>query len=227
VKLKRKTKTKHWQQCFFYGRILAHNGMRGIKYCMIEPHVVRDFITEQERQLLVDWITDNHAKEYFQSANMGRVNTQWTTRYWGKEGEDQCLLVFPDVVYTIQARVKTLLNLDPTNHKIPPFKHGIAAYYYVEHAGISEHTDAIWYPQTYTVHANIIVQAAQQGGITRIGADYWPTGTRDLLVYPVSRIGHRVNRCQGSTPRLLWTWAFCPLTHRYDPATNTLINENT
>lgn len=194
---------------------------------MINPHIVKDFITEQERLELVDWIINNHEKDYFQDACMGRANTQWTTRYWGKAGEDLTELVFPHAVYAIQTRVKHQLNLTEANHKLPPFKDGIAAYYYTEHAGISEHTDAIWYPQTYTVHANIIVQAAEQGGITRIGADYWPTGTRDLLVYPVSRVSHRVNRCMGSTPRLLWTWAFCPATHTYDAATNSYVSHDT
>jgi hypothetical protein len=191
---------------------------------MIETHIVKDFITEDERLALVDWILDNHTTEFFQYANMGRVNTQWTTRYWGQQGEDQSRLVFPELVYAIQQRVKDYLKLDATNSKLPPFKDGIAAYYYVEHAGISEHTDAIWYPGTYTVHANIIIQAADQGGITRIKDQYWPTGTRDLLIYPVSHVSHRVNRCLGTTPRLLWTWAFCPNTHRYDPETNSYVN---
>lgn len=192
---------------------------------MIQPQIVKDFITEDERQELVAWILEHRETEFFQYSNMGRVDTQWTTRYWGQQGEDMNLLKFPSVVYSIQARVRNLLNLSDTNSKLPPFKDGIAAYYYTDQAGIKEHTDAIWYPGTYTVHANIIVQPADSGGITRIGTDYWPTGPADLLVYPVSHVSHRVNRCVGSTPRLLWTWAFCPLTHVYDPTTNSYINQ--
>jgi hypothetical protein len=166
------------------------------------PTVVRNFITEAERNELNTWCLDNCKDPgLFRDANMGKKNTRLTTRYTQKD-----TLIFPDIAYTIRKRI--IEHLEITNFLVPDFKDGIVCGIGYNSGDIYEHKDPVWYPGTYTLHCNVISQKPEAGGVTIIEGIEYETNETDLLCYPVSELPHSVNEIQGDTERILWVFGF-------------------
>jgi hypothetical protein len=166
------------------------------------PTIIRNFITEVERDELNKWCLDNYKNpKLFRDANMGKKNTRLTTRYSHKND-----LIFPDISYKIRNRIITRLEI--TNSLVPDFKDGIVCGIGFNSGDIYKHTDPIWYPDTFTLHCNIISQKPKSGGITIIDEIEYETNETDLLCYPVSELPHSVNEIQGDTERILWVFGF-------------------
>ena len=72
-----------------------------------------------------------------------------------------------------------------------------------------EHIDPVYYPDTVTMHCNIITRKADSGGVTIIGGVEYDIEPGDLLCYPVSEIKHKVTLTKGNTNRILWVFGFC------------------
>lgn len=179
--------------------ILLYNGFTN----MITPNIIRDFISDNERIILNDWCLNNYQnRNLFIDGGTGLPGTRLTTRH---VTNDEC--DFPEVAYEIQKRIIVKLNL--TNYKFPEYKNGIVCGIGFKNGHIWNHKDRIWYPDTTTVHCNIITQKPTAGGITVINEEKYETNEHDLLVYPVSEILHRVTRIQGLKPRILWCFGFC------------------
>ena len=177
---------------------------------ILSPSILENFLTDEEVQDLNQWTMQNYPSDFFEDAAMGLACTQYTTRYWGKWGQDQSLLVFPDVVYTIKEKIMRHFGMEDV--KFPPWKDGISNYIYFDGASIRPHLDGVFQRGYYTLHCNAITQPADTGGITKIKNeqwDDWETKPKDMLCYPVTEITHYVTKCQGTTPRIMWSWAFC------------------
>lgn len=174
------------------------------------PLIVKNFLNSKEVEDLNNWTTSNYPSPFFEDAFMGIAGTQYTTRYWGKYGEDQSLMVYPDIAYDIQNRI--IDHFQFKDIKYPPFKDGISNYIYFENASIMTHVDGRWHRGYYTVHCNVITQKSEVGGLTKIKQDSWldwDVEPGDMLCYPVTELRHYVTKCMGNTPRIMWSWAYC------------------
>jgi hypothetical protein len=169
---------------------------------MISPTIIRNFISDEMRLELNNWCLENYKNtKIFKDANMGKKNTRLTTRY-----TNDATLVFPNVAYDIRNKIIKELNI--TKFLTPKFKDGIVCGIGFDSGTIYEHTDPVWFPNTYTLHCNIISQKPKSGGITTICGVEYETNETDLLCYPVSELPHSVNAIEGDIERILWVFGF-------------------
>lgn len=169
---------------------------------MIDPTIIKNFITEIERDELNKWCLDNYKNsKLFTDPNMGKKGTRLTTRFTPKNS-----FTFPDVAHKVRSKIIEHLGIE--NSLIPPYKDGIACGIGFDSGDILEHKDPVWYPGTYTLHCNIISQKPTSGGITIINGIEYETNETDLLCYPVSELPHSVNEIQGNIERILWVFGF-------------------
>ena len=167
------------------------------------PTIIPNFITEEERDELNKWCLDNYQNsKLFQDSDNGPKNTRLTTRYTHRDD-----LMFPDVSYKIRNRI--INHLEIKDSLLPGFADGIVCGIGFNSGDIYKHTDPVWYPNTITLHCNIISQKPKSGGITIIDDVEYETNETDLLCYPVSELPHSVSIIQGDTERILWVFGFC------------------
>lgn len=176
---------------------------------MSKSFVVRNFLFDDEKNILNKWTLDNCHRSFFEDAGMDPDNpgTRFTTRFPNDSVAPD--IDYPSVAFIVQKRIVEYFHLE--GYKNPPsYSHGIVNGIGYENGRISNHIDPTYYPNTKTVHFNIITQQADEGGHTIIGdVEYKDVNTTDLLVYQVSEIHHEVTRTRGKTPRILWVFGFC------------------
>ena len=160
--------------------------------------IVKNFIDEYTVTQLNKWTLENYNNSFFKDANMGSPGTRLTTRY----SQD---FLFPDIAYIIKEKISNLLQLD---YRVPSYKDGIVNGIGFIGGSIREHKDPIWYPDTFTLHCNIISQKPISGGVTFINGTSFETQPGDLLLYPVSELYHSVDTIQGNIPRILWVFGY-------------------
>jgi hypothetical protein len=134
---------------------------------------------------------------------MGLKDTRFTTRYY----KDCNKLSFPVEALDLRVKIADFLNIK--NYNDPPYCNGIVCGIGYSGGDIYEHIDPAYYDGTYTLHCNAITQAAEDGGITVIDGVFYPTKPKDILVYPVSKVMHKVTAIKGYTPRILWVFGYC------------------
>jgi len=164
----------------------------------MKPRVIKNFIDEYTIEQLNKWTMGNYTNEFFKDANMGIPGTRLTTRYSHN-------FEFPHIAYKIKEKIISTLGI---KFQEPDYKDGMVNGIGFEGGSIFEHIDPVWYPDTYTVHCNIISQKSTSGGITYIEGVPYETDPADLLIYPVSSLSHYVDEIKGSIPRILWVFGF-------------------
>lgn len=171
--------------------------------------LLRNFLFENDVQVLNQWTLDNCHREFFQDANMDPDNseTRFTTRC--PNYSIAPVIDYPKNAHDIRKRIIEYFHLK--NYKSPySFYDGIVNGIGYNGGRIMKHIDPIYYPDTKTVHFNAITQQADMGGHTIIGGvKYDDVNPTDLLIYQVSEIKHEVTITKGSTPRILWVFGFC------------------
>lgn len=185
----------------------------------------KDFITEDEKNLLNNWTLLNYKKDYFIDPKMdsrGLEKTKLTTRfanpiitYGNPFLNDNINLVvssnpnftYPNIAYDIQKRI--ILTFDFWNFGLSPVgKDGIITEISFSGGTVHPHTDPVWVEGTDTVHCNLITQKPESGGITYIEDESWEINERDLLMYIVSSAEHCVDEIIGNKERILWVFSF-------------------
>lgn len=189
----------------------------------------KDFISQEERDILTNWTLSNYKKNYFIDPKMdsrGLENTKLTTRFanplvnYGNplldpSSFDHINLVvssnpnfkYPDLVYEIQKRI--ILTFDFEDYGLSPVgKDGIITEISFPGGTVHPHVDPVWFDGTYTVHCNLITQKPESGGVTFIEDEPWDVNDTDLLMYIVSKAEHKVNEIMGDRERVLWVFSF-------------------
>jgi 4-hydroxy-3-methylbut-2-enyl diphosphate reductase IspH len=114
------------------------------------------------------------------------------------------------VAFNIQNKLMNMFNNEQKKvHLCPGYCHGMVNGIGFENGSIYEHVDPIYIPNTVTIHCNIISQKSEGGGITYIDEIKYETDETDVLIYPVSKIKHSVDKIVGDVPRILWVFGFC------------------
>jgi hypothetical protein len=169
--------------------------------------VVKNFINLKDIFELNNWTLSNYHKEFFNISEMNDLKTRYTTRQCSNRKVDK-LFNYPKISYKIQKRIIDNFELERFN-KANIGKDGIVTGIGFENDYIYEHVDPFWYPQTHTIHFNIITQKSQSGGITIIENNEYEVDNGDILIYNVSQHKHRVSKVIGKIPRILWVFGFC------------------
>ena len=166
--------------------------------------IVKNFVNEEEFKELNLWTLNNYNSVYFTDANMGVPSTRLTTRYAGEKTDFN----YPKGVYDIKNKIIKCLNLDNKYLSPPIGKDSIVNGIGFDGGDIFEHTDPIWFPNTYTIHCNIISQKSIKGGVTIIENREYDINEGDLLIYNVSHLKHKVTLIEGERQRILWVFGF-------------------
>lgn len=169
--------------------------------------VFKNFLDENDRTSLCNWAIDNYKKDFFvtQKMNIKQLPTRKSTRSIGAQ---ESLVQYPEIAYKIQNKIINFFNLK--NFKYPPvFKDGIVCGVGESKDSVYLHKDPIHYKNTYTLHANFIVQKPNSGGITIIDGKRYDIDEKDLLLFIPSHLHHEVDESGGEIKRILWCYGFC------------------
>jgi len=180
----------------------------------MKPKVIKNFADKFEIGILNWWAIDNYRKNPHQYNDAGmdpkHPGSRFTTRLkqWENYYNLNIEIEYPQTVYTIQERILWRLKL--RNFRLPPpFYEGIVNGIGFGEGSIIEHIDPVYYPDTVTIHCNMITRKADSGGVTIIGGVEYDIEPGDLLCYPVSETKHKVTLTKGDTNRILWVFGFC------------------
>jgi hypothetical protein len=178
----------------------------------------KDFISLEERDVLNDWTLSNYKSDCFMDPQMDSKkipNTKLTTRFasplFVNNGTKLILsnsdFLYPELVYKLQRKI--ILTFEFEDYGFSPVgKDGIITEIGFEPGTVHPHTDPVWFPDTHTVHFNLITQKPESGGVTHINNEPWDINDTDLLTYIVSDAEHYVDEIVGKTERILWVFSF-------------------
>lgn len=174
--------------------------------------IVKNFLFDDEIEILNNWTNKNWRNPYFKDANMDENNpgSRFTTRMENDmiANESEFIINYPKECYNIQNRIKQFFNLYECPHP-PSFYNGIVNGIGFSPGLIEEHIDPIYIEGTNTLHCNVITNNCISGGITIIEGKEFPVEEGDLLMYVVSKHLHKVTNIVGNANRILWVFGFC------------------
>lgn len=164
--------------------------------------IVEKFIDKQTSNSLNRWCLSNYQNDFFVDAKMGMLNTRLTTRFG-----DQSKFSFPEEAYSIQKKIIEELNIK--RFSFPSFKDGIVCGVGFDGGDIYPHKDPLYYPNTQTIHCNILTQKSEIGGDIHIDGELVKVQEGDLICFNVARNEHSVDTIRGERERILWVFGFC------------------
>ena len=196
---------------------------------MVHVKAYKDFITEDQKDILNKWTLDNYQTDYFMDPRMdsnGLKNTKLTTRFANPlvnynnppldpNTHDHINFIassnpnfeYPSLVYEIQRSIILTFGLKDFGLS-PVGKDGIITEISFNGGTVHPHTDPVWFEGTHTVHCNLITQKPESGGVTYIQGEPWDVNETDLLTYIVSSAEHSVDKVVGDKHRILWVFSF-------------------
>ena len=158
--------------------------------------IFKNFINDEECNILSRWIINNKDNVFFKDANM--KGKRLTTRYSDN-------FIFPSLCYKIQDRIITTLKLE--NSHLANFKDGMVASYAEPGDTCYIHKDPIWKENTITLHSNIKL-SNNKGGEPIIEGEKIRLNKKDMWTYPVSNVNHGSDMVLGKAPRIMWVFGF-------------------
>lgn len=173
--------------------------------------IIKNFISDEERQILNFWTLSNYPEEYFRDPTMDDLyeGTRYTTRGPNEDDvKERMLIEYPKEAYDIRKRIIEAFDLEGYRHP-RSFYDGIVNGIGFENGNIFNHIDPIYFPGTNTLHCNIVTQKPHHGGNVVINDVEYDVEDTDLMYYMVSKHYHSVTRTSGLKHRILWVYGFC------------------
>lgn len=115
----------------------------------------------------------------------------------------------PPLAYALQERIRSVLPSPPPPIAPNGGKHGMIIISIGPGAEMPEHVDPEPVPGISILRGNIIVQAAERGGVQSVCGHTLDIGVGDLHLYLVTRHRHRVSTVEGTQTRIIWLNGFC------------------
>lgn len=176
--------------------------------------IIKNFITEHEKNILNSWSIENYKKPFFSDPkmNLDKSQTRFTTRHSHNRNPNYVnyKIKYPIEVYNIQKRLFVELNLDYRSLlPWPGFTDGVVNTIAFPPGSCIKHKDPVYYSDTYTLHCNLITKKAKSGGHTYIENKLYDIEEQDLLMYVTSHLEHEATEIGGDIPRILWVYGFC------------------
>jgi hypothetical protein len=180
-----------------------------------EKHVllVRSFIAPEECSILTDWAVASADTQFVDG-----VSGNWETKEFiqvitRKTNRMSRNIQYPDLVYTIQNRLREAFPLIKEAEVIEGHgKDGVVVSITYDGGDVYRHKDPAtdWQaPGTVALRFNILVSAAESGGLIHVEDATYKLQAGDLMAYSVSENYHHVETCFGSTPRIMFMFGFC------------------
>jgi len=173
--------------------------------------VIKQFLSQKEVKILNEWTLKHYEEPFFEDPRMDLYceKTRLTTRIVTDNPPSfHHNITYPKEAFNIQKRIQTKFKITNPVYP-PPFRYGIVNGIGFENGTICLHRDPQYFSNTVTVHCNFITQKPISGGITVIEEKEYNIDERDMLMYAVSEVTHRVTQTIGTKERILWCYGFC------------------
>ena len=179
----------------------------------MKVQVIENFVNKEEINELNTWALSNFIKYPNQYVDPCMDSHHPRSRLTNRisnihQRHNHSLINYPKIIYDIQKRIIDVLKLKEFFIP-PPFHHGIVNGIGFGEGLIEKHVDPVYYPNTITLHCNLITQKSESGGVTIIDGIEYDIDSEDLLCYPVSELHHEVTLTKGNINRILWCFGFC------------------
>jgi hypothetical protein len=178
-----------------------------------EVLLVRDFITPEECSILTNWAVDNADVQFVDGVSGNWDTKEFTRVKTRRTNRMSANIVYPDLVYTIQNRLRETFPLIKGSEVIGLHgKDGVVVSITYDGGNVYRHKDPSTeeqVPGTVALRFNILVSAADSGGVIHVEDEVYELRAGDLMAYAVSENYHSVDACFGTTPRIMFMFGFC------------------
>jgi hypothetical protein len=168
--------------------------------------IVRQFINEDEKNILIEWILNNKGTEAFKySDHPGTVRK--TTR-WANPNKG---VKYPEVSYQIQNKVdQFVINNFNINKilRVPAFADGMYASIALKGDCCEEHCDPTYVKDHITYHFNIMLSYHDDSKLI-VDNQIVGLNATDAILLPVSQISHGTTRLENEMYRMFWCFGYC------------------
>jgi len=193
----------------------------------------KDFITEEERLSLIDWMGKNRDKYFVKRGQMvdhafgdnstpeGREPMRLSTRVFKSEPSildsnnnpimetridyRPNTIEFPEVAYEIQKRIRDKYNIPDDATEVLGFD-GMVSVITLPGGTTGAHVDHK--RGGHAVRFNVLLQEPDSGGVLIINREVVPLEERELHAYCATMWEHWVTEVEGDTERMLWIFGF-------------------
>jgi len=171
----------------------------------------KDFITEEERLSLIDWMDKNRDKYFVRRGQMidhalgdnsipeGREPMRLSTRVFKDN------VKFPELAYEIQKRIRDKYNIPDDATETLGFD-GMVSVITLPGGTTGAHVDHK--RGGHAVRFNVLLQEPDSGGVLIINREVVPLEERELHAYCATMWEHWVTEVEGDTERMLWIFGF-------------------
>jgi len=160
-----------------------------------------DFITEEERLSLIDWM-DNSGKLV---PGLSRGEFGYSSRKTTRLNEETIL--FPKEAYAIQKRIMDLYGFRGGDVERVAKGSGMISVVTYPGGDTYKHTDPIL-GNKHAMRANIILQNAEEGGELYVAGEHISLKEKELHCYCATKHEHWVTEVKGDKTRYIWIFGF-------------------
>jgi len=176
---------------------------------------IPDFISEEERGTLLQWMKEQQEPGGYLVNGMERVDgkqfdvsfRQTTRRYKGD-------VEYPKLAHDISQRIKDSFSFTPKS-VMEAVGGGPGMICVVTHPGgdTYKHIDPVIHPMgRHGIRFNIVLQNSEAGGILTVGDKMFLPKERELHCYAATKHPHSVSTVTGESSRYIWIFGFsCPI----------------
>lgn len=169
-------------------------------------HILPKFITNEECNVLAEWIEKFHMTDVFDTmVHPGTIRR--STRF---ALQKLTFINYPSIAYEIQERLyNTISKLNEFKEIkiLNDFYDGMYASKCFVGDSCKIHTDPVYIPGYITYHVNVMLSDHENGDLV-IEESKIKLSRTDAIFYPVSLVRHSVTKLTGKFPRLFWNFGF-------------------
>jgi len=166
--------------------------------------IIKQFISKNEKDILVDWIIKNKDTEVFLDAD--HPGTVRKTTRWSNPR-----LKYPEVCYQIRNRIDEFVLSNFNINKIvrvPAFVDGMYASIALKGDCCEEHCDPIYVKGHITCHFNVMLSYHNDSKLL-VDNKIVELNETDAILLPVSQIPHGTTRLENEMHRMFWCFGYC------------------
>jgi hypothetical protein len=161
----------------------------------------KNFITPQECEKLNAWVIAGVRKKWL-DAGTDRQNFRYSKRVTSRLYPDR--YVYPKFVIDLSERIRGFCGISEHRLIEGHGRDGVVVSCTFNGGDVFEHQDPRSVDGLLTLRCNVLTQAADAGGVLRVGGVARPLEVGELHCYLASEHLHSVSTVSGDTPRILW-----------------------
>lgn len=161
----------------------------------------KNFITPQECDKLNAWVIAGVRKKWL-DVGTGGQNFNYSKRVTSRLYPDR--YVYPKFVIDLSERIRRFCGISEHRLIEGHGRDGVVVSCTFNGGDVFEHQDPRSVDGLLTLRCNVLTQAADAGGVLRVGGVARPLEVGELHCYLASEHLHSVSTVSGNTPRILW-----------------------